>query len=85
MTARSPTSSVQAHTRSGVLFEVDSLEVDGAGSRRWVAALVRELDEGARWSCSRAVRVYLATAPVSLRKSFDGLSNEVREVLKRDP
>jgi transposase len=33
----------------------------------------------------RAVRVYFATAPVSLRKSFDGLSNEVREVLKRDP
>lgn len=33
----------------------------------------------------RAVRVYFATAPVNLRKSFDGLSNEVREVLKRDP
>jgi transposase len=33
----------------------------------------------------RAVRVYVATEPVSLRKSFDGLSNEVREVLRRDP
>lgn len=33
----------------------------------------------------RAVRVYVATSPVSLRKSFDGLSNEVRCVLERDP
>ena len=33
----------------------------------------------------RSVRVYVATKPVSLRKSFDGLSNEVREVLLRDP
>lgn len=33
----------------------------------------------------RAVRVYVGTAPVNLRKSFDGLSNEVREVLRRDP
>jgi transposase len=33
----------------------------------------------------RAVRVYFATAPVNLRKSFDGLSNEVRSVLERDP
>lgn len=33
----------------------------------------------------RAVRVYFATAPVNLRKSFDGLSNEVRTVLVRDP
>ena len=33
----------------------------------------------------RAVRVYFATAPVNLRKSFDGLSNEVRAVLARDP
>lgn len=33
----------------------------------------------------RAVRVYVATAPVSLRKSFEGLSNEVRAVLSRDP
>lgn len=33
----------------------------------------------------RAVRVYFATAPVNLRKSFDGLSNEVRSVLVRDP
>jgi transposase len=33
----------------------------------------------------RAVRVYIATCPVSLRKSFDGLSNEVRNVLAQDP
>jgi transposase len=33
----------------------------------------------------RAVRVYFATAPVDMRKSFDGLSNVVRSVLKRDP
>jgi transposase len=33
----------------------------------------------------RAVRVYFATGPVNLRKSFDGLSNEVRGVLVRDP
>jgi transposase len=33
----------------------------------------------------RAVRVYFATAPVDLRRSFDGLSNDVRAVLGRDP
>ncbi len=33
----------------------------------------------------RAVRVYFATEPVSLRRSFDGLSNEVRAVLRHDP
>lgn len=33
----------------------------------------------------RAVRVYLATQPVNLRKSFNGLCNEVRAVLKADP
>ena len=33
----------------------------------------------------RAVRVYVATSAVSLRKSFEGLSNEVRAVLSRDP
>ena len=33
----------------------------------------------------RAVRVYFATGPASLRKSFEGLSNEVRAVLGRDP
>jgi transposase len=33
----------------------------------------------------RAVRVYFATQPANLRKSFEGLSNEVREVLRRDP
>lgn len=33
----------------------------------------------------RAVRVYVATAPCNLRKSFDGLSNEVRAVLEKEP
>ncbi len=33
----------------------------------------------------QAVRVYVATYPVSLRKSFDGLSNEAAFVLGRDP
>jgi len=32
-----------------------------------------------------AVPVYFATAPMNLRRSFDGLSNEVRAVLRRDP
>lgn len=34
---------------------------------------------------SRAVRIYVATSPVNLRKSFEGLSNEVRSVLAADP
>jgi transposase len=29
--------------------------------------------------------VYVATQPVNLRKSYDGLSNEVREALSKDP
>lgn len=33
----------------------------------------------------RSVRVFVATYPVSLRKSFDGLMNEVRSVLRKDP
>ena len=33
----------------------------------------------------RSVRVYFATQPTNLRKSFEGLSNEVREVLRHDP
>lgn len=33
----------------------------------------------------RAVRVYFATAPCNLRKSFEGLSNEVRAALALDP
>ena len=32
-----------------------------------------------------AVKIYVATQPVSLRKSFDGLMNEVRSVLGHDP
>ncbi len=31
-----------------------------------------------------AVRVYVATAPCNLRKSFDGLTNEIRSVLAKD-
>lgn len=33
----------------------------------------------------RAVRVYVATQPVRLNRSFDGLSSEVRTVLQMDP
>ena len=33
----------------------------------------------------RAVRVYFATGATNLRKSFEGLSNEVRTVLSHDP
>jgi transposase len=33
----------------------------------------------------RSVRMYVATAPANLRKSFEGLSNEVRSVLSADP
>lgn len=33
----------------------------------------------------RSVRIYFAIAPVNLRKSFEGLSNEVRTVLAADP
>ena len=33
----------------------------------------------------RAVRVFVATEPTNLRKSFDGLANEVRSVLGHDP
>jgi transposase len=33
----------------------------------------------------RAVRIYVAVTPCNLRKSFEGLSNEVRSVLGRDP
>jgi transposase len=33
----------------------------------------------------RSVRVYFATQPTNLRRSFEGLSNDVREVLRQDP
>lgn len=33
----------------------------------------------------RAVRVYFAIEPVNLRKSFDGLANEVRHALGYEP
>lgn len=33
----------------------------------------------------RSVRIYVATAPANLRKSFEGLSNEVRIALAADP
>jgi transposase len=33
----------------------------------------------------QAVHIHVATAPANLRKSFEGLSNEVRAVLGSDP
>ncbi len=33
----------------------------------------------------RAVKVYFAVEPANLRRSFDGLSNEVRQTLRLDP
>lgn len=33
----------------------------------------------------RAVRVYFATRPTNLRKSFDGLTNEIRHALGYNP
>jgi transposase len=33
----------------------------------------------------RAVRVYFATQPTNLHKSFDGLVNEIRHTLGHDP
>ena len=33
----------------------------------------------------RSVRIYVATKPTNLRKSFEGLSNEVRMILASDP
>jgi hypothetical protein len=33
----------------------------------------------------RAVRVFFATQPTSMRKSFDGLSNDIRHALGHDP
>ena len=33
----------------------------------------------------RAVRVYFATQPMNLHKSFDGLANEIRHALGHDP
>lgn len=34
---------------------------------------------------SRAVHVYVATEPCCLRKSFEGLANQVRQALAKDP
>jgi transposase len=33
----------------------------------------------------QSVRIYVATTPMNLHRSFEGLSNEVRTVLKADP
>lgn len=33
----------------------------------------------------RSAKVFVATQPVDMRKSFDGLSNAAREVLHGDP
>lgn len=32
-----------------------------------------------------SVKIHVAAAPVSMRKSFEGLANEVRNVIGRDP
>lgn len=32
-----------------------------------------------------SVRIYVCTTPMNLRKSFEGLTNEVRRVLAQDP
>jgi transposase len=32
-----------------------------------------------------AVRIFVATEPTDMRKSFNGLSNETRRVIERDP
>lgn len=33
----------------------------------------------------RSTKIYLGTTPVNMTKSYNGLCNEVREVLKQDP
>lgn len=33
----------------------------------------------------RSTKIYMGRQPVRMSRSFDGLSNEVREVLRRDP
>lgn len=33
----------------------------------------------------RSTKIYMGRTPVRMSKSFDGLSNEVREVLRHDP
>lgn len=33
----------------------------------------------------RSTKIYMGRAPVNMSKSFDGLTNEVREVLRKDP
>jgi transposase len=33
----------------------------------------------------QSIKIYVSTAPTSLRKSFEGLSNEIRQVLRSDP
>lgn len=33
----------------------------------------------------RSTKIYMGRAPVNMAKSFDGLSNEVRTALRRDP
>ena len=37
------------------------------------------------WNVPPAVRIYVATAPTDMRKSFDGLSAAVSHVLAQDP
>ena len=33
----------------------------------------------------RSTKIYMGRAPVNMSKSFNGLTNEVREVLRKDP
>lgn len=33
----------------------------------------------------QSVRIYVATSPANLHKSFEGLSNEIRKILNADP
>jgi transposase len=33
----------------------------------------------------RSTKIYMGRSPVNMSKSFNGLTNEVREVLRKDP
>jgi len=72
----------------GVLRLPRGVEIEGADAAAvptaWLAAAVKALRVPVIL-LPGAVRVYFATAPMNLRRSFDGLSNEVRAVLGRDP
>ncbi|MBE7449487.1 MAG: IS66 family insertion sequence element accessory protein TnpB [Kofleriaceae bacterium] len=61
-----------------------TVEIEGA-TPAWAGELIAALARVVVILPPRAVKVYVATAPVNLRKSFDGLSNEIRAVLGHDP